>query len=277
MNKSLYFWLAAIMLGLIPVFGMDIAEHQLDWEKNVREEMIEVVQNGSSFTRAQKAEILDNILSQNHTLNLLIYIKSFLIVILLVAGIYLIVTYAKASQRGMLKPIGAALLLMVTFVGVKMAYSMFLKPADEGVKFLSINENEKSLAPLINRNFKGKVVYVDFWGTTCGPCLLEFRDFTKPLKEHYRNNPKLEYLYVSQGNEYLWKKQVAEYHVTGNHIFVSGDQYRSLYRTAVKNNSAQIYMPLYLIVDAKGNVAEANAYRPITSDTLYRQLDKYFN
>lgn len=274
MARSKLFWAASIMLAVIPILCIDIAEHRLAWEKDVREEMINVVQNVYDLNREQKAHILDNILERNHTLNMLIYLKSFLAGGLLIAGVWLLIKYKRASGE-ILKPLAVTVLLMVLFTGAKLGLALTLHPQNQKIEFISIDDQETDLNNIITQNFKGKVVYIDFWGTTCGPCLAEFRDFTKPLKEKYRQGGKVGYLYISQGNEYLWRKQVAKYDVEGTHIFVSNKQYNKLYRSAVQNNSAHVIMPTYVIANAQGKIVETDAKRPSDSKALFAQLDKY--
>jgi thiol-disulfide isomerase/thioredoxin len=123
------------------------------------------------------------------------------------------------------------------------------------------------------KNFKGQVVYVDFWGTTCGPCVMEFRDFTKPLKDKYKQRHDISYLYIAQGNKYFWNEQIKKYNVEGTHLFVSPRQYESLYKQSTNENI--ILMPRYLILNKKGNIVERNAKQPSNKDSLFTQLDKY--
>ncbi|MCC8409704.1 redoxin family protein [Mucilaginibacter sp. UR6-1] len=274
MIRSKLFWTAAIMLAVIPLLCIDIAEHRLAWEKDVREEMINVVQNVYELSREQKAHILDNILERNHTLNMLIYLKSFLVLALLIGGVWLLIKYKRQSGK-IAKPLVFTLVLMVLFTGAKFGIALTLNPQNQKIKFISIDDRETDINNVITQNFKGKVVYIDFWGTTCGPCLAEFRDFTKPLKEKYRQSGKIGYLYISQGNEYLWRKQVAKYDVEGTHLFLSGEQYDKLYHNAVQNKLAQIAMPTYVIVNAQGEIVETDAKRPSDSKALFAQLDKY--
>jgi len=148
---------------------------------------------------------------------------------------------------------------------------------EPGAKFIDVYQGETSFKSIIDKNFKGKVVYVDFWGTTCGPCLIEFDNFTQPLKQHYKNNHKIAYLYVANGNRYLWKKQIARHKVDGQHLFLDYADYNKLYREALNNDSATVQMPHYLIVDKTGSVAVADANRPSDADMLYKELDKYLN
>lgn len=274
MIKSRRFWVAAIMLACIPLLCIDISEHVLDWEKDVREEMINVVQNVYDLSREQKAHILDNILERNYTLNMLIYVKVFLALALLIGGVWLFIKYKRESGK-IAKPLVFTFMLMVLFTGAKYVWALTINPQNKHIKFVSIDDPETGLAKIIHDNFKGKVVYVDFWGTTCGPCLAEFRDFTKPLKNRYRQSGKVGYLYISQGNEYLWKKQVNKYDVDGTHVFVSREQYDRLFQDAVRDSARRILMPTYVIVNAAGKIVETDAKRPSDSKALFAQLDKY--
>ena len=115
------------------------------------------------------------------------------------------------------------------------------------VHILSLNPDETTFEKLYADHFKGKVVYVDFWGTTCGPCLAEFSNFTQPLKDKFKDRNDIGYLYVAQGNEYIWHEQIKKYNVTGYHLFAGGQQYEQLYKEST--NDSMILMPHYLILD----------------------------
>lgn len=274
MIKSRYFWFAAIMIAVIPLLGIDIIQHYLDWQKDVREELIEVVQNLYAFDKQQKASILDKVFERNQTLMFLIYIKSFTILILLLLSFYFFRLYKKQQKPKLIKPLLYTFIIIACFILIKVFLINKIN-TNENVKFLTINPDASSFQQLYNDNFKGKVVYVDFGGTTCGPCLQEFRNFTKPLKDKYRQRDDIKYLYVGQGNEYLWHEQIKKYNVTGDHIFVDGNQYDKLYKQST--NESLVLMPHYLIIDKKGNIVEPNAKQPSDGDSLYLQLDKYLS
>ncbi|QOG02032.1 hypothetical protein [Flavobacterium sp. MDT1-60] len=219
MIKSKYFWLAAIMIAIIPVLGIDITQHYLDWQKEVREELITVVQDLYSFNKQQKANILDKVFERNQTLMFLIYLKSFVILILLSCSFYFFKLYKKQQRPKLLKPLFYIIAIIVCFTLTKF-FLINRITTNENIKFLTINPSASSFQQLYNDNFKGKVVYVDFWGTTCGPCLQEFRNFTKPLKDKYKQRGDIKYLYIGQGNKYLWHEQIKKYNIEGYHILL---------------------------------------------------------
>lgn len=274
MIKSKFFWVGAILLAVIPMLILDMSEHYVAWQKEVREPIIEVVQNFANVSRAQKAGMLDTIFEKNKNIIQLSALKGAVSLIFLLVGIYQLRLYAKTEKPSFLKSSLTIIGLVVVFMAAKIALAMAIN-TQPGAKFITVDAGETSFKSIINKNFKGKVVYVDFWGTTCGPCLMEFDNFTHPVKQHYKNNDGITYLYVANGNRYLWKKQIAQHKIDGYHLFLEYDEYNKLYRDALNNDSANVQMPHYLIVDKTGHVAVADAERPSDADKLYTELDKY--
>jgi len=274
MIKFASFWMAAICLAIIPLMVIDISQHYLDWKLEVREEIITAVQNVYSFDRQQKAAILDKVFERNQTLTFLIYGKTFLSVILLGCSFYFFRLYRKQKNTGLLKPFFSSVSIALFFMLIKI-YGVNPLDTNHAIQFLKPDPDELTIEGIYNHNFKGKVLYIDFWGTTCGPCLQEFRDFTQPLKDRYKSRNDIAYLYVAQGNKYLWKEQIKKYKVEGFHVFVNENQYEKIYRQSTKDSAGIILMPRYVIVNKAGNIVETNARQPDTRSVLYNQLDKY--
>lgn len=88
MIKSKNFWIGILHLAVIPVLLVDVMKHYINWHKEVRGEIVAVVQNLYSFDKQEKFEILDRAFEQNANLTFLIYIKLFVSFVLLALGIY---------------------------------------------------------------------------------------------------------------------------------------------------------------------------------------------
>lgn len=108
------------------------------------------------------------------------------------------------------------------------------------------DEGDELFASLVEK-FKGKVVYVDFWATWCGPCKTSIKKIT-PLKEEMADEDVV-FLYITNQTspEVTWKNAIAN--ITGEHYRVSEDEWNYL---AQKFNISGI--PHYVLVNREGEV-----------------------
>jgi thiol-disulfide isomerase/thioredoxin len=263
MIRSKFFWLAAVLLAAIPLLVMDIPGHYVDWTREVHDEMIVTVHDQYKLLEA------------NNSLMAKMYLKSFGAVVLLGLSIYFFISYRKQGLASLFKAAGLTFSLMLLTVGIKIfAWTSF--GGSDKIKLLDLSPTDTTLTALHRAHFKGKVVYVDFWGTTCGPCLEEFRNFTKPLKAKYNNRSDIAYLYIAGGNKLLWKQQIQKLNVQGSHLFINQVEYARLYRSAVNGGrDIMVTMPRYLILDKTGKIVDSDAPRPSNKDSLIFELNKY--
>lgn len=90
------------------------------------------------------------------------------------------------------------------------------KPAPD-FTLTDINGQQVSLS-----DYAGKVVYLDFWASWCGPCMREM-PHAKELKKRLEGQDDIVYLYVSvDTDEAAWRKTVEEHDIQGVHLNVAG-------------------------------------------------------
>jgi thiol-disulfide isomerase/thioredoxin len=109
------------------------------------------------------------------------------------------------------------------------------------------------------KQFKGKVVYIDFWATWCGPCRGQM-PYSRKLHEEFKGKDVV-FLYVSfDRGEAAWKKGIEKMQIKGYHWKPDLKQIGEINRRfKVK------YIPRYMLVGKDGKLLADDFYRPSSS------------
>lgn len=109
---------------------------------------------------------------------------------------------------------------------------------------------------------KGKFTYIDVWATWCGPCCAEIPHLEK-LVEKYKDNEKVQFISISvDANRKAWENKLKK----------DNPQWQQYLLTPENNKKFSADwgitgIPRFIMIDANGNVYNANASRPSNKET----------
>ena len=142
-----------------------------------------------------------------------------------------------------------------------------LKNTESGMKAPVCEFNDIDGKTHRSSDFEGKVLYIDFWATWCGPCKQEIPHMAK-LYDHYKNNPKIAIISISiDTNVEAWRKMVTKDKPEWPQFVAEGAQ-----NMKMSNDWGITAIPRFIILNADGTIRSANATRPSSPDII-KELD----
>lgn len=123
--------------------------------------------------------------------------------------------------------------------------------------------------------FKGKVIYLDVWGTWCGPCKREL-SYNPQLKQHFKDKD-IVFVYLDMdenSKDAEWRKFIKINGLTGIHLRKSNPDIQKIWEELLPGKKEHLY-PSYFIFDKGGKLVQADAKQPSDGAELYTELEKY--
>ncbi|MBF0574880.1 TlpA family protein disulfide reductase [Dysgonomonas sp. GY617] len=154
---------------------------------------------------------------------------------------------------------------------------ILLKKNDDIMKVAQYNSNPvvketpavplKELMPAIINQYKDKIVLVDFWTTSCGPCLEAMKEF-REAKDSYKNKD-IVFVYITNTSSplNLWKDKIKG--IGGEHYYLTKGEWKSL-----QDSFDFIGIPTYQLYDINGKLEKQFSGYPGTNEmkTMIEQL-----
>jgi len=141
-----------------------------------------------------------------------------------------------------------------------------LKPGKPAPDFSLKNDKGETVSL---KSFRGKVVYIDFWGVGCGPCVYEIKNATEPLHEKYKDKNVVFLNICVDSDENTWKNSLESLKVSGTNLIAEG---------WTRNPVCQKYnimgIPHYMTIGTDGKIVNNNSARPSDGSLLTVELDK---
>lgn len=105
---------------------------------------------------------------------------------------------------------------------------------------------EKVFATILERH-KGKVIFIDFWATWCGPCV-NAMELAKPAKAALKGKD-IVYVYITSSSpEKIWKNMIPD--IPGEHYFLTKEQGKYLSTIDFQYSA----IPSYAIIGRDGKI-----------------------
>lgn len=115
----------------------------------------------------------------------------------------------------------------------------------------------------------GKVLFVDFWATTCGPCRGGIQA-TADLRKQYHNHPEFQFVYITSENESPEKSYTdyVEKHLKGEACYRLTDTEYKYMRQLFQFNG----IPHYVVVEKDGSISTEEVGTHNLADFLKRRF-----
>lgn len=147
-------------------------------------------------------------------------------------------------------------------------FESFRSTLAEGAPAPDFTFEDENGNPVRLSDFRGKVVYLDFWGVYCGPCITENTQYAPGIYQHYQDKNVVFINVCVDVDREKWKNSIKTDEKRDNVVQLYADG-------KVRNEHVRAYnvqgIPHYYLIDKEGKIHRPNAARP---SSLSRDLHR---
>ena len=132
------------------------------------------------------------------------------------------------------------------------------------------NTSADSIIQTILETNKGSVIYIDFWGTWCGPCLAAMRE-AEPFVKRLKNNVAFVYLCLDSEKD-GWEKTSKVMGIGEQNYFLNAKQSSDM-RTAFEIQG----IPFYMLIDKNGTIVNKGNNLRIYDSIVFNKIVELTN
>jgi len=119
--------------------------------------------------------------------------------------------------------------------------------------------------------YRGKIVYIDIWGTWCGPCKQQMK-YVGEVKEALKDKEVIFMYFANNSPEESWENVIKVNQLTGENIvhYRLPDKQQAMIERRLSIRS----YPTYILMDKAGNIVNMKAPRPQLKEELIEEINK---
>lgn len=128
---------------------------------------------------------------------------------------------------------------------------------------------EELMAHIANQ-FKGKVIYMDIWGTWCAPCREEMK-YSPALKQRLKNKDVVFVYLANNSPETAWKTAIKQHKITGGNVVHFN--LPKAQQSMIEKKYLFRGFPTYILIDKAGKFITNQAPRPSEPDAVEKAIE----
>ncbi|MDA3930515.1 MAG: histidine kinase [Prolixibacteraceae bacterium] len=106
-------------------------------------------------------------------------------------------------------------------------------------------------------DFKGKAIYIDFWSTSCGPCIASIERYGQEMQEAFKDTDVV-LMYIALESDVTKPKEFMEKQgIKGIQLIAKGDE-----EAVIRDKFFFNGIPHYYLIDRNGNIVNREAPSP---------------